>query len=62
MSKASAVTPITWVGMDAHVESIEIARLAGASSQSEAWQLEYTPQAVRRLMNFEPAPHPDFAR
>lgn len=49
MSKASAVAPIMWVGMDAHVQSIEIARLSGSSSHSEAWQLEYTPQAVRRL-------------
>jgi transposase len=49
MDKASASCPITWVGMDAHKETIEVARLVGMSSQVETWRLEYTPQAVRRL-------------
>jgi transposase len=35
--------------MDAHKSTIEVARLTGSSSQVDAWQLEYTPQAVRRL-------------
>lgn len=49
MGKASAIHPITWVGMDAHKDSIEVARLVGTSAQFETWKLEYTPQAVRRL-------------
>ena len=49
MRKASVVRPITWVGMDAHINSIEIARSVGTSPGLDAWQLEFTPQAVRRL-------------
>jgi len=49
MGKPSAIADITWVGMDAHKSTIEVARMVGGSAQVDAWQLEYTPQAVRRL-------------
>ncbi len=49
MGKPSAIADVTWVGMDAHKRTIEVARMVGGSTQVDAWQLEYTPQSVRRL-------------
>lgn len=49
MGKASAPSSITWVGIDAHVESLKVSRMTGSSAQSDDWQVEYTPQAVRRF-------------
>jgi transposase len=41
--------PITWVGLDAHKESIEVARLVGEARGSDRWQIENTPRAIGRL-------------
>jgi len=49
MVKASALRPITWVAMDAHVDSIKVSRTRGTAAGFDDWELEYTPQAVRRL-------------
>jgi transposase len=49
MGKRNAVDVITWVGMDAHKETIELAKMVGTASVIESWRIEYTPQAVRRL-------------
>lgn len=49
MGKASAVRPITWVGMDAHVESIKVSKMSGSAPGLDDSEIEYTSQAVRRL-------------
>jgi len=41
--------PITWVGLDAHSKSIEVARLVGTATGVDRWQVENTPKAVGRL-------------
>ena len=35
--------------MDAHVDSIKVSRMTGTAAGFDDWELEYTPQAVRRL-------------
>ena len=49
MGKASAVCPITWVGMDAHMKSIKVSRMSGVAPATDDWELDYTPPAVRRF-------------
>ena len=40
---------ITWVGLDVHKKSIQVAVLVGESQQAEVWQIETSERAVRRL-------------
>ena len=40
---------ITWVGMDAHKNSIRVAALLPGRSEAEEWQEQTTPEAIRRL-------------
>ena len=49
MGKASAARPITWVGMDAHMDSLKVSRTCGTTAGLDDWELEYTPLAVRKF-------------
>jgi hypothetical protein len=40
---------ITWVGLDAHKESIQVAMLIPGKGEPLEWQLANEPQAVRHL-------------
>ena len=40
---------ITWVGMDAHKNSIQVATLLPEQAESVEWTEDTTPEAVRRL-------------
>jgi len=40
---------ITWVGLDAHKQTIEVARLVGESRESDRWQVENIAKAVGKL-------------
>ena len=40
---------ITWVGMDAHKNSIKVAALCPEPAESVEWTEDTTPEAIRRL-------------